>query len=311
MIGFDDQIQILERSSTMKKMFAVVAVLVAAAMMFAGCGGSDSGGGATPVTSTTQGAQTAKSASLASGNVLNGAMGVSGQVGKGLSGPGAPKFEQTRAGKRMSNRIAKKLMPAIKKARAMAKAVSMKKAVTAYDLDADYGYCSDGGQASLAIDDTSYVITFSFTNCRDYGTEETGSWRLACTTADCAGLSMTLDDKWTEYDQTGAGVSSYLYTTKSWEDIAKETISFTMNSATKETFTENGTGSFQSYTGSPLYKGEFTAAITYTFEDTSTMSEWSFVAGSNGSYSFTEYTDSGSGFVKDYAESASFGNLIA
>ncbi|MDH4164641.1 MAG: hypothetical protein OEW15_18425 [Nitrospirota bacterium] len=265
----------------MKKMFAVVAVLVVAAMMFAGCGSDSSSPGATAVTTTTQGAQTAKVGASTASNVVNSAFSINGMVSSSM--PGAAKFSnQTKSSKAFSKRMAR-TMPLMRKA----KAAIIKKATYTYD-------CTDGGSFSITDNQTSFTMTE--TNCKEGGELRNGTFTLSCGDASCNSITMSGSSSGTYYVQDWNTVGNEYTTVESkWADSGSLTFSMTLtNTVESYTMNESMSGWFENYVDSPTWKEEYAdsgLSITLT-GSLATQTVYDLSISMNGTMSW-KYSESG------------------
>lgn len=287
----------------MKKIFAVFAVLVAAAVMLVACGGSDGGGtpAATKVTTVEQGAQTAVVGANAATNVVSSAFSLSGNIG---TFPGAKFGKQTKASAALSKRVARYTAKA-KKARALV----ISKATTTG------GACTDGGTWSMTTPDpTDTTMSFSETykNCKEYGEIYNATWKMSysCGDAYCNAFTITM-----------SGSSSGTYYVQDWTNSVYEyaTVESKYADSGSATFSVNDTGDaytmklndsgwYENYVSVPTWRDEY-ADSGLSLTVTGSMADptvYTLTIKINGSTSW-EYSEAG---VVQSADTTNFYNLV-
>jgi hypothetical protein len=281
----------------MKRFFAGVAVLAAVAGILASCGEKEEKSGPpspTAITTTEQGAQTAKVGATTAQNIIEGTISLS-----SLAESSPVKLaQQSRAGKALEKTVAR-LNTKIKKARAM----KLANAPQSYS-------CSGGGTAVIDITETAMTVTN--TDCKELGAKETGTWTMSCSNADCTSMTFSVNGTVIEYVQY-PGTTGYDYTVEESKSVKNETATLTENSATSFSITMNGSDVWEELAGRPLprYKEEISFSDwSITGTDNSTTAAENYTVTVNGSASLSEYVDTnGSGFVLLASEADSFGNL--
>ncbi len=168
----------------MKKMFTVLAVLVAAAVVLVACGGGGGGASGPAVTAPSTPAQSQQAASSAySGANMAGSssqmfqnfgdIGISSTIG-------APVFKMKRAASDPGQAIASRLSAKFAKSRSVAKATQAARKARSLrtDIPPMAEPCYDGGTMTIggSVDatGTSFTMTVDFAQCRENGTVMNG-----------------------------------------------------------------------------------------------------------------------------------------
>ncbi|MDA8101034.1 MAG: hypothetical protein M0042_15555 [Nitrospiraceae bacterium] len=277
----------------MKKLFAVLAVLFAAAVIMTGCGGGGggtTGGGVATAPSTTSQAKQAASSGSQGVNMAAGSSTTFQNFGQvGLSSVGAPSFKLAKknvndAGLSKTARLSGKFAKAKSVAKAMAamkKAKTMKAATT---IPSTTGSCVDSGSYTYSGSYDSVAgsvsITMTFANCREDGLEMNGTMKMDGTeTASNFTITETIGTAAAKFTMLEFGDYSYTMLVSKMEAAITMGMSGDYNTtsgAITGDYTVNGTMSVLDYVTTNTYSMTYSnnkITLTLTPGTTSTFAE--------------------------------------